>query len=295
MDVSHLAPALLALSDVVKAANLLANGEKAAVKILINADLEQKCFEINVELALTIWEKAKGLIDDGNLSTAKEIAEWIGIAFKAGSLLGLFQLIKWLTGKKIVSVTDVKLENGREAVHVRVEGQVDPVAISKVAYELYSNMDTRRKAVEVLAPLREDGYDSVQFYKGDDVFVEFKKADVPETDGSDLPEVTPQNLHTSHIRAMVRIRKAAYEGTSRWTLIYRRAIEASIEDTEWLNRFQASEESAPPGSSLDVDMEEVYITNENGEMIGEPSYRVVKVHKVVLSPKQMDFFEAPPS
>ena len=152
-----------ALSDVVKAANLLANGEKAAVKILINADLEQKCFEINVELALTIWEKAKGIIGDENLSTAKEIAEWIGIAFEAGSLVGLFQLIKWLKGKKIVSVIDVKLENGREAVHIHVEGQADPVAISKVAYELYSDMNIRRKAVEVLAPLREDGYDSVQF------------------------------------------------------------------------------------------------------------------------------------
>ena len=292
MDVSHLAPALLSLSEVVKAANLLANGEKAAVKILINADLEQKCFEINVELALTIWEQAKGLIDDENLSTAKEIAEWIGIT---GSSVGLFQLIKWLKGKKIVSVVDVKLENGREAVHIHVEGQADPVAISKVAYDLYSDMNIRSKAVEVLAPLREDGYDSVQFYKGDDVFVEFKKDDVPETDGSDLPEVTPQNRHTSTIRTTVPIRKAAYEGTSRWTLFYQRAIEASIEDTEWLNSFQAGQESAPPGSSLDVEMEEVYITNENGEMIRDPSYRVVKVHKVVLSPKQMAFFEDPPS
>ena len=159
------------------------------------------------------------------------------------------------------------------------------------AYELYSDMNIRRKAVEVLAPLREDGYDSVQFYKGDDVFAEFKKGDVPEMDGSDLPEVTPQNLHTSTIRATVPIRKAAYEGTSRWTLSYRRAIEASIEDTEWLNSFQAGQESAPPGSSLDVEMAEVYRTNENGEMIGEPSYRVVKVHKVVLPSKQMAFFE----
>ena len=144
--------------------------------------------------------------------------------------------------------------------------------------------------------MREEGYDSLRFYKGDGIFAEFKESDVPETDGSDLPEVTPQNLNTSNIRVTVRIRKAAYEGTSKWTLIYQRAIEASIEDTAWLlDRFQASQELAPPGSSLDVDMEEVYMTNENGEMIGEPSYRVVKVHKVVLSPKQMTFFEAPPS
>ena len=48
MDVSHLAPALLSLSDVVTAANLLANGEKAGIKILVNANLEQKCFELDI-------------------------------------------------------------------------------------------------------------------------------------------------------------------------------------------------------------------------------------------------------
>ena len=272
MDVSHLAPALLSLSDVVKAANLLANGEKAGIKILVNANLEQKCFELDIELVLTAWEKAKWLIEDKDIATAKEIAEWIGLVL--GPSLGLFQLIKWLRGKKIVSVTDVKLGDGRNSVQIRVEGQSDPVSVAKTAYELYSNVSTRRKAVDVLSPLREEGYDSLQFYKGNDVFAEFEKADVPETDSSDLPEVAPQNLHTSNIRATVRIRKAAYEGTSKWTFIHKHAIQALIEDAEWLNRFQANQELAPPGSSLDVDMEEVYRTSENGEMIGEPSYRV---------------------
>ena len=295
MDVSHLAPALLSLSEVVQAANFLANGEKASIKILVNANLEQKCFELDIELVLTAWEQARRLIEDKDIATAKEIAEWIGIAITAGSPVGLFQLIKWLRGKKIVSVTDVKLKGGRNSVQIRVEGQSDPRSVAKTAYELYSNVSTRRKALDVLSPLREEGYDSLQFYKGNDVFAEFEKADVSETDSSDLPEVAPQNLHTSNIRATVRIRKAAYEGTSKWTLIHKHAIQALIEDAEWLNRFQANQELAPPGSSLYVDMEEVYITSENGEMIGEPSYRVVKVHKVVLPPRQMDFFDAPSS
>ena len=77
------------------------------------------------------------------------------------------------------------------------------------------------------------------------------------------------------------------QGTSKWTLVYKSAVEASIEDTEWLERFQLSQEFAPPGSYLDVDLNEVYITNENGEIVGEPSYRVVKVHGVVLPPEQL--------
>ena len=287
MDVSHLAPALLSLSDVVKAANRLTNGEKSGVKILINADLDQKCFELDIELVLTAWEKAKQLISDDDIATAKQIAEWVGII--SGPTIGLFSLIKWLHGNTIESTTEINIEDGSVGVEIRVEGESKPIEVSKIAFDLYTDVSTRRKAVEVLDPLRNDGYDSLQFYKNDDVFVEFGKGDIPEMGGSNLPEVVSQNSNISNIRAKVRIRKAAYEGASKWTLVYRRAIEAPIDDTEWLERFQAGQEFAPPGSSLDVDLKGIYITNENAEMVGEPSYRVVRVHGVVLPPEQLKF------
>lgn len=54
MDVNHLAPSLLVLSDLVKATNQMINGERAGVRVLVNANLEQKCFELNLELTMTI-------------------------------------------------------------------------------------------------------------------------------------------------------------------------------------------------------------------------------------------------
>ena len=62
MDVGHLAPSLLALSDLVKEANRYANGDRAGVRVMVNADLDQKCFELNVDLVMTIWEQAKLLV-----------------------------------------------------------------------------------------------------------------------------------------------------------------------------------------------------------------------------------------
>ena len=94
----------------VKAANSLANGDRAGIKILVNADLEQKCFELDIELVLTAWDKAKRLIADGDIATAKQIAEWVGII--GGGGLGLFQLIKFLRGNKIESTAEVKIEDG---------------------------------------------------------------------------------------------------------------------------------------------------------------------------------------
>jgi len=285
MDVAHLAPALLALSDLVKETNRYANGDRAGVKVLVSADLEQKCFELTVELALTIWEQAKLLIADDRVQTAKEIAEWIGI-IGAPTTYGLFQLIKFLRGRSIESVTVLKVADGRNMVEIRVQGEAEPIKITQAVYELYANQQSRQKAVAVLAPLREHGYDTLEFYEGDNIFVDFNEADIPALDGADLPEVIPQNVNTSIIRTGVRIRKPAYEGKSRWQVMYKRAIDASFEHEEWLKDFQDGKIQAPPGSSLDVDLEEQYITNENGEIMGEPTYKIKRVHSVELPMKQ---------
>ena len=148
---------------------------------------------------------------------------------------------------------------------------------------------TRNKAVKFLDPLRQEGYNSLEFYEGEDVSISFTPEDVPNIDGSDLPEVIPQNVHTSRIQTTVRIRKAAYEGSSMWTVVYKQAIEVTIDDKEWLERFQAGLEPAPSGSSLKVELEETYIKNEDGEIVGKPSYKVLEVLGVELPKKQQSF------
>jgi hypothetical protein len=291
MDVAHLAPALLALSDLVKDANRYANGDRAAAKIFVNADIEQKCFELDVQFVLTIWEQAKLLIADDHVRTAKEIAEWLGII--GGTGLGLYQLIKWLRGKKVVSVTVLRVKDGENIVEIRVEGEAETIQIAQAVYELYANTLTRQKALAVLAPLREEGYETLEFYEKEGVFVHFDKSDVPQSDGSDLPEVVPENVHTSTIRVGVKIRRAIYEGRAKWTVMYKKAVDVSFEGEalHWLEAFQRNEIDAPPGSYLDVNLEETYITNDLGEILGEATYKVVAVHGVHKRHEQprMDF------
>lgn len=296
MDVADLAPALLALSDLLKIANAYANGDRAGVRVKVNADLEQKCFQLNIELAQTLWEQAKSLLGDEDVVAAQNLAAWVGIIRDATvtAVAGgwsLFKLIKFLRGRQVESVTVIKIEDGRNIVEIRVEGEADAIQIAQQVYELYANPEARKKAVDVMAPLRTDGYETLEFDQGDDNVFRIRADEVPERGLADLPEVIPQNVHTSSIRTGVRIRKAAYEGSAKWTLMYKRAIDAPILDAEWLGQFQTNKVSAPPGSSLDVDLKETYITNELGELIGEPTYEVTKVYGVTKPPAQsrLDF------
>ena len=151
------------------------------------------------------------------------------------------------------------------------------------------NGSTRKKALKVLEPLREEGYESLEFYEEDEAYFSFIAEELPRADESDLPEITPQRIHTSRIRAKVRIRKAVYEGDSMWNVVYKRATNVSIEDAEWLERFQKGMESAPPGSWLDVELEETYLINEEGESIGTSLFKIVKIYGVDLPKKQQGF------
>lgn len=281
MDVSELAPALLALSDLVKIANAFANGDRAAVRIKVNADLEQHCFELNLQLAMTIWEQAKLLLDDENVRSAKEVAEWVGIVGQLGGPLSLFALIRFLRGRQVRNTTVVRLADGRNMVEVEIEGEEQPAVIAQQVYELYANIEARKKAVEVMRPLRLEGYDTLEFREGGKEVFRITEDEVPAADLSDMPEVIPQNVNRSTILTSVRIRKAAYEGNAKWTVMYKRAIEAPVEDKAWLDQFQSAKVQAPPGSALEVTLEETYITNELGEVVGDPTYKILKVHRVI--------------
>ena len=48
MDVADLAPALLALGELIKQTTF--NGDAAKVNLIVQSDFEHKCFQINLEL-----------------------------------------------------------------------------------------------------------------------------------------------------------------------------------------------------------------------------------------------------
>src|SRR5690348_6821595 len=90
MDVAELAPALLALASLIQTANHKFNGDRASVRVVVNADTEQQCFQIKIKLIQDFLQMARGFLD-GDMATIKDICEWVGII--GGGTLSLFKLI----------------------------------------------------------------------------------------------------------------------------------------------------------------------------------------------------------
>jgi len=74
LGVQDLAPALLALADIVQMANRRVNGDKADMRVVVNADVEQQCFMSDLGLVQSLVDQAKGLFSAEHIHTAKEIA-----------------------------------------------------------------------------------------------------------------------------------------------------------------------------------------------------------------------------
>src|SRR5262245_27669365 len=79
MDVADLAPALLGISELCKIANAKLNGDRAAVKVLIGADVRQQCFQIDLHVVQSLWDQAKSVLNNDDVGSAKNLLEWIGI------------------------------------------------------------------------------------------------------------------------------------------------------------------------------------------------------------------------
>ena len=131
MDVQDLAPALLALAAIAKIANQKFNGDKASIRVLVNADTEQKCFQLDLSLVQSWMDHAAVLIGKENVATARQIAEMIGLVGPPGA--GLFWLYKKLYGEKPPEATEgivFKSDDATGLTVINIRGAGNQVTVS---------------------------------------------------------------------------------------------------------------------------------------------------------------------
>jgi len=263
---------LQALTDLIQLANSSANSDRADAQVLIRADVEQNSFDYDLIIAILILRSESGI------KTAGELLDII---------VTFIELMKMVRGSPKDGATCTRHPDGKVEVYCPPH---TPMRISKdgdIVVGFYNTPKMKNRALKMLSPLRKDGYDRMRFSRGDDVILDVEKSDLPAEDGSDLPDLGDDQIKM--IRTRVEIRRAVYKGDSPWGLIYDgRTYPMKISDEEWLARFQSRRERVPPGSLLDVNLEEAYVTDGSGKVIGKPSYRVIKVYDVILPVDQLN-------
>ena len=298
MDVQALAPALLALASLIQDANREFNGDKAAVKVVVNADLRQQCFQIKIKFVQDFLQMARTFLD-GDMADIKTICEWIGIGSGAGWTL--FKIIVAIANKRAASVA-FSTETGDDSTVLNINELHIHGDVPEPVKRLLQNSSIVENAQAVFRPVVQPGYETLGFYEpaGREIFSASKEdaeavlALPPAEFPADPGAAEGDAVHTPIIgRAGIKTQRN--EGKAQWELKWAgKPVWASIADTEWLSAFQGGQIPLPVGSWLDITME---MTTSRSNPDAAPSYKVLKVHGVILGVPggQEGFFDDKPA
>lgn len=225
MDVADLAPALLGLSELCKIANAKANGNRTAVKVLINTDLEHQCFQFSLQVVQTTLDFTKSILGTVDLSTAEDILKWLGIGSGStlSSVWGLLKFLKWLRGRKITS-TKMITKDGSAVTQVTVTGNNNNIAIvHPQVMNLVRDKTILSNVKKVIEPVTKDGYELLEFDTPAQETITFTKEEAIDIakimDSGDIEE--PQEDKPQIIEAWIKVYAPVYDPkASRWRFYF---------------------------------------------------------------------------
>lgn len=167
MDVQLLAPALLAFGDIIRAANAELNGDKSKVQLLVTSDFEHKCFNINFQLVMTLYEQVKALLQLDDVNTAQQILIWLGIfGVTPAGAFGLFKFLKLRRGRKVKNVTRLDSPDKRGLVSIEFGdgATVEKVEVHNHVYNLGESKEVAKAVAKAIQPIRDgEPFETIEF------------------------------------------------------------------------------------------------------------------------------------
>lgn len=281
IDVETLAPALLAFGKLIREANHQVNGKKASSKVAVVSDFEAKCFHINFDVVLSLYDHIKSFFDSSDVSTAKTILEWLGLMGigASGSQLTYLGYLKWKRGRK-VETKHISDSDHTGTIEVRIEGERNSVTINQHVWHLSENPKALRATRDAFLPLGQDGFEVLQLKDGDVKLDELGPKEVEEIVAScnvgieEAKETEPEIETTS---AWLSVYSPVYDAQAdNWRFrLGKEVIYADISDTS------IAQDALKRGGALTEDAYQVriQITTEidhQGKR-KDPTYKILQV------------------
>jgi len=233
MDVADLAPALLAASRLVTAANRVLNQDRAEVRVRVAA-LRSGSFEVELQVLSSIWEQAKALVGRDDIQAAKELLEWLGLAAGATGVT-LIPLIRFLRGRRIRRLAR---RDELVVIYVETEAGEETIEVSEPVARLATDEVVRRSLTELTNPLTKEGIESLEIRAEGRVIERVTAAEAEafaEAPTADRPLVSDVREQSFEIVSL------AFKEENKWRLSDGNStISVTIEDRDFLDQVNRS-------------------------------------------------------
>jgi len=265
MEITELAPALLAIAAVFSEASEILYPDHERVSLSIKAT-EEGSFLVQLFLSSVdgLWDTLTGFMTSTGITAIVNLQQ---LVLSGGGTIGVIETIRYLRNRKILN----QYESPDRPGNVILECDDGRIEIPAEVMLLLASAGIRRRARQIVAPLTRDGVEAVTFT---DSFTELVivKEDV---EAFDVPAEAETPMLDQTNRAILQVVSPVLTEDRKWRLTDgSTSFLASIEDELFLERVHSGEEAFRAGDTLTCRLRTV--TTRRGSQL-HSDYSVVTV------------------